>query len=62
MKDISFEHEHLAHYDGQDNYELGIYENGEVMGYVDYTIYDNEITVSDILVRPNRRREGLGRC
>lgn len=60
MKDISFEHEHLAHYDGQDNYELGIYENGEVMGYVDYTIYDNEITVSDILVRPNRRREGFG--
>lgn len=57
---ISFEHEHLDHYDGQDNYELGIYEDGEVMGYVDYTIYNNEITVSDILVRPNRRREGFG--
>ena len=50
----------MDHYDGQDNYELGIYEDGEVMGYVQYTIYDNEITVSDILVRPNRRREGFG--
>jgi len=60
MKNISFEHEHLDHYDGQDNYELGIYEDGEVMGYVQYVIFDNEITVSDILVRPNRRREGFG--
>lgn len=60
MAEISFEHEHLDHYDGQDNYELGIYEDGEVMGYVQYTIYDNVIRVSDILVRPKRRREGFG--
>lgn len=60
MKNISFQHEHLDHYDGQDNYELGIYEDDEVMGYVQYVIYNNEITVSDILVRPNRRREGFG--
>lgn len=60
MGEISFEQEHLDHYDGQDNYELGVYENGEVIGYVDYTIFQNEITVSDILVHPKRRREGFG--
>lgn len=60
MGKISFEHEHLDHYDGQDNYELGIYEDGEIIGYVSYVIYDNEITISDIVVRPERRREGFG--
>ncbi len=60
MSKITFQHEHLDYYDGQNNYELGIYEDGEVMGYVSYTIFDNTITVSDILVRPERRREGFG--
>ena len=60
MKNLSFEHEHLNHHHGQDDYELGIYEDDEVMGYVDYTIFQNEITVSYIMVRPNRRREGFG--
>jgi len=60
MNRISFEQEHLDHYDGQDNYELGVYEDGEVMGYVQYVIYKNEITISDIVVRPTRRREGFG--
>lgn len=57
---ITFEHEHLAHYSGQDNYELGIYENGEVVGYVQYTVFKNQITINDILVRPDRRREKFG--
>lgn len=60
MKKITFQHEHLDHYDGQDNYELGIYEDGEIIGYVSYVIYKGEITISDIVVRPNRRREGFG--
>ena len=57
---IRFENEHLAHYSGQDNYELGVYEDDEIIGYVQYVIFENEITVSDILVRPNRRRESFG--
>jgi len=57
---IRFEKEHLDHYDGQDNYELGVYEDDEIIGYVQYVIFENEITVSDILVRPNRRRENFG--
>jgi ribosomal protein S18 acetylase RimI-like enzyme len=60
MKNISFEHEHLDHYMGQDNYELGIHEDGEIIGYVSYVIYKNEITISDIMIRPERRREGFG--
>jgi GNAT superfamily N-acetyltransferase len=60
MGEIRFEEEHLDYYDGQNNYELGVYEDDEIIGYVSYVIYDNEITVSDILVRPNRRREGFG--
>jgi GNAT superfamily N-acetyltransferase len=60
MGKITFQHEHLDHYDGQDNYELGIYEDGEVIGYVSYVIYGGEITISDVVVRPDRRREGFG--
>lgn len=60
MGEIHFEDEHLDSYDGQNNYESGVYENGEVMGYVNYTLYEGELTVNDIMVRPNRRREGFG--
>ncbi len=60
MGNITFENEHLDHYDGQDNYELGLYEDEEIIGYIQYVIFDKEITISDILVRPNRRREGFG--
>ena len=60
MGKIRFEEEHLDYYDGQNNYELGVYEDDEIVGYVSYVTFDNEITVSNILVRPNRRREGFG--
>ena len=53
MGKIRFEEEHLDYYDGQNNYELGVYEDDEIVGYVSFVIFDNEITVSDILVRPN---------
>jgi hypothetical protein len=57
---IKFEEEHLASYAGQNNYELGLYKDGEIMGYAQYTVYKDEITVGDIFVRPDRRREGFG--
>ena len=57
---ISFEHEHLNTHHGQSDYELAIYEDGNIIGYIDYTLYDNEITVSYAFVRPDRRREGFG--
>jgi len=70
MKKLFFNHEHVDHYDGQDNYEIGIYEDDDenpigfgpetIIGYVSYVIYNNEITVSDIIVKPSRRREGFG--
>jgi GNAT superfamily N-acetyltransferase len=60
MGKIRFEHEHLGGYSGQNNYELGLYEDDNVIGYVQYVIYEDELTVSDIVVRPDRRREGFG--
>lgn len=60
MGKITFQHEHLNHYNGQDNYELGIYEDGEIIGYISYVVYEGEITISDVMVVPNRRREGFG--
>lgn len=57
---INYEIEHIASYDGQDNYELGMYINGEIIGMVEYTLYDGELTVSNIVVRPEMRRKGYG--
>ena len=60
MGEITLTNEHLDSYDGQHNYEAGIYEDGEIMGYVQYVLFEKDLTVSDIMVRPNRRREGFG--
>mgnify|MGYP005614024023 CR=1 FL=1 len=60
MGNITFTDEHLDSYSGQLNYECGVYEDGEIMGYVQYVLFDGELTVSDIVVRPDRRREGFG--
>jgi GNAT superfamily N-acetyltransferase len=60
MSKITYTNEVLDSYSGQINCEAGIYENNEIMGYVQYVLYDGELTVSDIMVRPDRRREGFG--
>lgn len=57
---ISFTNEVTDAYSGQTNCEAGVYENGEIMGYVQYVLFDGELTVSDIFVRPDRRRERFG--
>lgn len=57
---ITFTNEITDAYSGQINCEAGIYEYGEIVGYVQYVLYDGELTVSDIFVRPDRRREGFG--
>jgi hypothetical protein len=70
MNKIKFYHEHTDSYYGQNNYTLYVYEDDietpkglnekNVLGMVEYVIYENEITVSDILVKKDRRREGFG--
>ena len=56
---ITFYDECLNSYSGQTDMECGVYEDGEVVGYVDYTLYDGELSVKYIFVRPDRRREGF---
>lgn len=57
---ITYNIEHIDGYSGQDNYELGMYINGEIVGMVQYVIFRGELTVSDIIVRPEFRRKGFG--
>ena len=57
---LTYEEEHLGSVYGQDNYELGLYLNGEIVGLVNYVIFEGELTVSMINVRPEFRRRGFG--
>ena len=57
---ITYEIEHMGSIYGQDDYELGMYLNGEIVGIVKYVIFEGELTVSNILVRPEFRRKGFG--
>jgi GNAT superfamily N-acetyltransferase len=57
---LTYEEEHLGSVYGQDNYELGLYLNGEIVGLVNYVIFEGELTVSNIIVRPEFRRRGFG--
>ena len=36
---LTYEEEHLGSVYGQDNYELGLYLNGEIVGLVNYVIF-----------------------
>lgn len=55
---ITYTDEVVDSYSGQLNKEAGIYINGEIVGVVEYVLYDNELTVSDIFIRPEFRRRG----
>jgi len=60
LEGIRYDVEHLSSHGGQDNYELGMYVNDEIVGLVEYTLFDGELTVSNIVVRPEFRRKGFG--
>ena len=57
---IEYRVEHLDSYGGQNNYELGMYINGDIVGMVEYVIFEKELTVSDVVVVPKYRRRGFG--
>jgi GNAT superfamily N-acetyltransferase len=57
---INYEIEHLGSHSGQHDYELGMYVDGEIVGLAQYTLYENELTISNIFVRPEMRRRGYG--
>jgi len=47
-------------YSGQMNMEAAIYVDGQIVGAAEYVLYDGELTISDIQVRPEWRRNGMG--
>jgi GNAT superfamily N-acetyltransferase len=57
---LEYRIEHLNYHHGQDDYELGLYLNDDILGMVQYTIYEGELTVNDIIVLPKYRRQGIG--
>ncbi|MEK6828580.1 MAG: GNAT family N-acetyltransferase [Nanoarchaeota archaeon] len=57
---LEYKIENLGHHHGQSDMELGLYIDGEIIGVVQYVLFDGELTVSDILVRPEFRRQGFG--
>jgi GNAT superfamily N-acetyltransferase len=57
---LEYRIEHMGYHHGQDDYELGVYLNDDILGMVQYTIYDGELTVRDIIVLPKHRRQGIG--
>ena len=57
---FTYEEEHLNSVYGQDEYELGLYLNGEIVGLVNYVIFEGILTVSMINVRPEFRRKSYG--
>ena len=57
---ITYYNRHMDSYSDQHNYQLELSLNGELVGVTEYVLYDGEITISDIGVRPELRRQGLG--
>lgn len=57
---LRYYHRHLDSYSGQDNYQLELSLGDDLVGLAEYVLYDGEITISDINVRPELRRKGIG--
>ncbi len=59
-KKLEYRIEHMGAHHGQEDLELGLYIDDEIIGMVQYTLFDGELTVRDIIVRPEFRRQGYG--
>ena len=59
-KHLDFRVEMVDAYSGQENMELGLYMDGEIIGLVEYVLFNGELTISDIVVVPKYRRKGFG--
>jgi GNAT superfamily N-acetyltransferase len=57
---MEYRDEHVDSHGGQQNWELGLYRGDDIIGMVQYVLYDGELTVSDIVVLPSERRKGYG--
>ena len=60
MSKITYTNEVVDSYSGQTNCEAGIYVDGDIAGLVQYVLFEQELTISHIFVRPEYRRQGYG--
>ena len=59
-KKITYTNEVVDSYSGQTNCEAGVYVNDEIVGLVQYVLFEDELSISHIFVRPEFRRLGYG--
>jgi ribosomal protein S18 acetylase RimI-like enzyme len=57
---LQFKNTFVDSYKGQSNLILYASLNNEIVGRVEYVIYDDEVSVSYIEVDKNHRRQGIG--
>lgn len=57
---ITYSNEVLNYQHGQLDCEAGIYVDKEIVGVVQYTLFDEELTIKHIFIRPEYRRKGYG--
>lgn len=56
---IKIEREHVDSYSGQHNYVLGAYDDGNIVGTLEYTEYENIPSISMIQVVPKYKSKGI---
>jgi GNAT superfamily N-acetyltransferase len=56
---ITYTNEVIDAYSNQINCEAGVYLNGDIVGYVQYVLYNGELTISNIFIHPSYRRMGF---
>lgn len=52
---------HHGRHHGQDDFTMIAYEDERAVGYVDYSIFEDELHIGMVEVRQSRRRRGVGR-
>ena len=60
MDKITYTYENVDSYSGQNNWEAGIYVNGDIVGLIEFVTYFGELTISNIFIKPDERRKGYG--
>jgi len=59
-KKLDYRIEYMGGYGTQQDYELGLYIDDEIIGMVQYTLFEGDLTIRDVIVRPEYRRKGYG--
>jgi len=57
--DLTFTSEVTGAYRGQVNIETGAWLDKRALGYIQYSIYQDEIHINHVLVLPEYRRQGI---